>query len=414
MSGAQTMSESGSPARRVLFVENGIGYGGAAICLRHLARNLDRTRYESLIVTGRTGPEYEDIANDAPWLHIRDRYVDVFAMRERIERSQGLGRLPLLKTILLQLVARVDDIANFTPFFFKLLWRARRFRPDLIHANNEPLCNRAALLVGKTLKIPTVCHVRGTPDGSRMMPWAYRLVDHFIPVSHWISRGMQDLGLPQSKRTVIYDGIALDALDPNADPSAFRDAFDVPAEAFAVGLVGLLIPWKGQELFLDAAKQLRGEIPNLRMLIIGGTPDEYVGFERMLRQRVQDEGLADTVFFTGHVSDMPTVYAGLDVAVSASTSPEPLGTMVIETMAMGRPLVAPNHGGAAEMAEHDKNALLFEPGNPDSLAEMIRRLHVEPGLGKRLGDAAREKALRTFDVQTHVAEVEKVYDLLLK
>jgi glycosyltransferase involved in cell wall biosynthesis len=166
-------------------------------------------------------------------------------------------------------------------------------------------------------------------------------------------------------------------------------------------------------MFLDAARQLRGEIPNLRMLIIGGTPEECAGFERMLRQRVQDEGLADTVFFTGHVSDMPNVYAGLDIAVSASTSPEPLGTMVIETMAMGRPLVAPSHGGAAEMAEHDKTALLFEPGNPDSLAAMIRRLNTEPGLGKRLGDAAREKALRTFDVQTHVVKVEKVYDLVL-
>ena len=85
-----------------------------------------------------------------------------------------------------------------------------------------------------------------------------------------------------------------------------------------------------------------------------------------------------------------------------------------ENLKMGRPLVAPNHGGAAEMAEHDANALLFEPGNPDSLAEMIRRLHLEPGLGKRLGEAARAKALRTFDVKSHVAEVEKVYDLLLK
>lgn len=414
MAASQTINDRNSPVRRILFVENGIGYGGAAICLRHLARNLDRKRYEPMIVTGRTGSQYEDIANDAPWLYIRDRYVDTFTMREGIERSEALGRVPLLRATLLQFIARIDDIANFLPFFSRLLWRTCRFRPDLIHANNEPLCNRAALLVGKVLRIPTVCHVRGVPDGSRMMSWAYRLVDHFIPVSHWISRGMQALGVPESKRTVIYDGIALEALDPNTAPNAFRRGFDVPIDAFAVGLVGLLIPWKGQEIFLDAAKRLRREIPRLRMLIIGGTPHECVGFERMLRQRVKDEELADIVFFTGHVSDMQTVYTGLDIAVSASTSPEPLGTMVIETMAMGRPLVAPNHGGAAEMAEHDTNALLFEPGNPDSLAEMIRRLHDDPALGRRLGEAAREKALRTFDVHTHVAEVEKVYDLLLK
>jgi glycosyltransferase involved in cell wall biosynthesis len=55
---------------------------------------------------------------------------------------------------------------------------------------------------------------------------------------------------------------------------------------------------------------------------------------------------------------------------------------------------------------------LFQPGNPDSLVEMIRRLHADRPLGKRLGESARKKALRTFDVQTHVAEVEKVYNLL--
>lgn len=398
---------------RVLYVENGIGYGGAVICLRHLVRNLDKSRYAPLIVTGRNSPEYREIANDAPWVYIRDRHVDTIAMRERTDRSQRIQQSPWLRAILNQLVARVDDVANFLPFFTILLWKAWRFRPDLIHANNEPLCNRASLLVGKILKVPTVCHVRGTPTGSWLMGWTYKLVDHFIPVSHWISQGMTKLGVPESRRTVVYDGISLDELDPATDPTAFRSVFHVAPDAFAVGLVGLLIPWKGQEMFLDAAALLRDKIPNLQMLIIGGTPEECIGYEEKLRRRVREEGLSNIVSFTGHVSNMPSVYAGLDVAVSASTSPEPLGTMVIETMAIGRPLVAPNHGGAAEMAEHEKSALLFDPGDAESLAEMIQRLHTDRELGIVLGAAAREKALRTFDVATHVREVASVYDTLL-
>jgi glycosyltransferase involved in cell wall biosynthesis len=224
---------------------------------------------------------------------------------------------------------------------------------------------------------------------------------------------MEGLGVPASKRTVVYDGIALEELNPNIPPADFRDRYGIPTDAFTVGLVGLLIPWKGQELFLDAARQLRDAIPELRMLIIGGVPAECTGYAKRLRKRVREEGLDNTITFTGHVSGMPAVYAGLDVAVSASTSPEPLGTMVIETMAIGRPLVAPNHGGAAEMADHGENALLFEPGNADSLAEMILRLYEDRALGHTLGQAARAKALRTFDVATHVAAVERVYTKLL-
>ena len=110
---------------------------------------------------------------------------------------------------------------------------------------------------------------------------------------------------------------------------------------------------------------------------------------------------------------MATVYNGIDVVVSASIKPEPLGTVVIEAMAIGRPLIGPNHGGAAEMAEHEATALLFEPGNADDLARCILRLHEEPALAARLGAAARKKALHTFAVAEHVRNVQAVYDRVL-
>jgi len=119
------------------------------------------------------------------------------------------------------------------------------------------------------------------------------------------------------------------------------------------------------------------------------------------------------VAFTGHVEDMPSAYNGLDVVVSASTSPEPLGTMVIECMAMGRPLVAPNHGGGAEMADHSRTALLFKPGDSADLADSIHRLHLEPDLRTTLGRAARRKAFATFSIAEHSQKVQTIYDKLL-
>lgn len=399
---------------KILYVENGIGYGGAAICLRHLVRNLDRNQYTPMVVTGKTGPQYQEIAQEANWQYIPDRRFDTVGLKRTLAKKSWPDRLPGLRWLLIQCLARLDDIGNFLPFFVQFLIVASKFKPNLIHVNNEPLCNRAAIVTGKLLSIPVVCHIRGEQKGSWLMQWLFKLPDHFIPVSHWISESIGSVaGVHPDKRTVVYDGIALEDLDLNADGMAFRNQFNIPKDAFAVGLVGLLIPWKGQRLFLDCANELKEKIPNLKMLIVGGTPEECQPYEQELRRIVADGNLESVVSFTGHVSDMPAVYNGLDAVLSASTSPEPLGTVVIECMAMGRPLIGPNHGGAAEMMDHDETGLLFTPGNKQHLIDSIYRLYNEKQLGKKLGKSAREKALEIFSVIEHVRKIQDIYQQLL-
>lgn len=394
---------------KILYVENGIGYGGAIICLRHLVRNLDRSQFEPMIVTGRTGREYEGIANEAHWRYILDRRIDIANMQKGVETARWVSLIPGFRTVLVQLLARADDLINFLPFFTALLWTAWRFKPALIHANNEPLCNRASILVGKILGIPVICHVRGDQKGSRMMARMFQLPDYFIAVSGWVSESIGRIGVPQAKRTYIYDGIELEMLDLNADGAAWRAQHGIKPTDFAVGLVGLLIPWKGQRLFLTAMQELIKTVPELKAVIVGGTPDECMAYAQNLRELAQQPGLAGHVIFTGHVGDMATAYNGLDVVVSASTEPEPLGTMIIECLTMARPLVAPKHGGALEMVEHEKTGLLFTPGNAHDLANQVARLYHDHQLAKRLGAAARESALSTFAVKQHVAAVAATY-----
>ena len=401
--------------KKILYVENGIGYGGAIICLRHLVRHLDRNRFEPLVVTGRTSPDYQAIGNEAQWQYIPDRYFDNVSLRRRLAKQAWLNKVPSLHFISKQLLARGDDLFNFLPFFLRLLWLAKCFRVDLIHANNEPFCNRAALLVAKVLQIPCICHIRGGDhEGSQLMQWTYSLPDHFISVSHWVAKSLQEnLHIAANKISVVYDGIALEKLNIYADGIQFRDAYHVADDDFAVGLVGLLIPWKGQVLFLEAAKLLRSKIPCLKMLIIGGTPDDCIAYEALLRQRVKDEQLTEMIIFTGHISSMETVYNGLDVVLSASTQPEPLGTVVIEAMAMGRPIIAPNHGGAAEMILHDETGLLFDPGDIQSLANAIEKLCCSKSLRVKLGENARSAALKSFAVEDHVRHIQSIYQKFL-
>jgi glycosyltransferase involved in cell wall biosynthesis len=399
--------------KRVLYVENGIGYGGAIICLRHLVRNLDRRRFEPMVVTGLGDAKYQEIAAEAAWKHIPDKRLDVISMKRELAAARWPDVLPGLRWTLNQVLSRLDDLVNFVPSFLQTLWTVLRFKPDLIHVNNEPLCNRAAVLAGKVLGVPVVAHVRGDQKGSPMMHSFFRLPDYFIAVSRWVSDSIGRIGVPEQKRTYIYDGIELDKLTLHADGLAFRRRHGISEEAFVVGLVGLLIPWKGQRLFLDAVQQLLAKMPDAVFAIVGGTPDECAYFEAELRQRTNQPDLRGRVVFTGHVSDMASVYNGLDIVLSASTSPEPLGTVVIEAMTMARPLIAPNHGGAVEMVEHERTGLLFKPGDAADLAATILRLYRDVDLRKRLGEAARAHALQVFAVHEHVRQVQGVYERML-
>lgn len=168
--------------------------------MRHLVKNLDRDRYKPLVITGRTGPEYREIKQESLWRHIPDRHLDIVGVHRKLDPARWPDKIPGLRFLLNQVLARADDLFNFLPFFLQLLWTTWRFNADLIHVNNEPLCNRAALLVGKVLNIPTVCHVRGDQDGSRLMQWAFKLPDHFIPVSNWVAKNIQTkLKVPEKK-----------------------------------------------------------------------------------------------------------------------------------------------------------------------------------------------------------------------
>jgi len=366
-----------------------------------------------MVVTWPPGSQNPEIADDALWGHIPGRHVDIGGLRKALDSLTIIDKIPGLRLISDQVLARLDDLCNFLPFFLQLLWTTWRFKADLIHANNAPLDNRAALIVGKCLCIPVVCHVRGDLSGSKLMRWTFSLPDHFVSVSNWVAQKIiANLSIPADKISVVYDGIELDKIDIHADGNRFRQRFNIPSDAFAVGLVGLLIPWKGQELFLDVARQLKNRIPGLKMLVIGGAPDDCAAYEQHLKQRVIDEALADIVVFTGHCSEMDCIYNGLDIVVSASTNPEPLGTMVIECMAMGRPLIGPNHGGAAEMIEHNKTGWLFEAGSATSLANQIIGLYQHPETIEGIRHAARASALERFDVHQHAAKVSHLYKTL--
>jgi glycosyltransferase involved in cell wall biosynthesis len=165
-------------------------------------------------------------------------------------------------------------------------------------------------------------------------------------------------------------------------------------------------------VFLDAAARLAADRP-VRFYIVGGPIYRTAGSQysiEELRAAAEARGLGDRVAFAGHQADPASALRALDVAVHASTRPEPFGRVIVEAMACGRPVVAMRHGGAAELFEDGVDALGCPPGDPGALAAAIDRLVADPDLRDRLGAAGRRSVLARFDRRRLADEWAPVYD----
>lgn len=161
-----------------------------------------------------------------------------------------------------------------------------------------------------------------------------------------------------------------------------------------IGILAAITPWKGHDVLLEALALL----PDTRLEIAGAAFPGSGEFEAQLRARAAQPDLAGRVSFLGHV-DKQDVLPRWNVLVSASTSPEagPLG--VLEAMAHGVPVVATDHGGAAEYLR-DGAGVLVPPAEAQALADGIRRVLADPGYAAQLRATARARVVEKHDVES--------------
>lgn len=164
--------------------------------------------------------------------------------------------------------------------------------------------------------------------------------------------------------------------------------------------VGRIDPRKG----IDTAIRALGELPEARLTVIGSGEDAHL---RELEALAAGLGVADRVEFARRArADLPAAYAAADVALFPVRWEEPWGIVPLESMAVGRPVVATGTGGSGEYLEHERNCLRFAPGDHRGLAEAVRRLAGDAVLRARL----RDEGTRTADHFTELRYNQAVMD----
>lgn len=154
-----------------------------------------------------------------------------------------------------------------------------------------------------------------------------------------------------------------------------------------IGMLARIDPWKGQMVLLEAFARAFADSDAV-LEFAGGAPFGHDAFLRALASRSAELGVGHRVRFLGHVEDIDEVLDGWDIAVHASTRPEPLGQNVLQYLAAGIATVVADEGGPTEFVTDEVNGLRVAPRDPDLLAASLQRLAADDTLRERLARAA--------------------------
>lgn len=230
--------------------------------------------------------------------------------------------------------------------------------------------------------------------------------DAVVVCSRWMAREFQRrMGI---HAVAIHNGVQLSAL-PQC-PVDVRTALGWPHDALVVTIAGRLESWKGQDVFLRAASDVSRDVPQARFVVLGGALyGRDHAYAAALPRLASALGIADKVAFTGHRDDALAVVAGSDLVAHCSTTPEPFGMVVVEAMALGRPVIASNTGGPAEIVDSGHTGLLVRPGDPDVLAQAMRRLLSNPPERTAIGQAGRAVVHDRFTAEQMTRALADIY-----
>ncbi len=210
---------------------------------------------------------------------------------------------------------------------------------------------------------------------------------------------------PRRRQWLVYPGATLDAFDPSglSDPRAMRTKLGLSNDGPLVGMVGRLQRWKGMHVFLAAMAHVHEKRPDVRAVIVGAPHETEPEYADELHAQASALGLGGVVTFAGFQANIPDWMQAMEVFVHASDR-EPFGIVVIEAMALGKPVIAGSEGGPAEIITDGDDGLLVPYGDDRSLAKAILRYLDDHAFAVRVGAAARVRAA-VFDDRTYAANV---------
>lgn len=294
----------------------------------------------------------------------------------------------------------------------------RRFDIDIVHARSRAPAWSAWAAAGATGRhfVTTFHNAYGL--GSRLK-FHYNSImargERVIAISDFVAEHVaQVYGVGPERLRTIARGVDIDVFDPvrvgAARIASLARDWRLPEGKPIVMLPGRLTRWKGGLDFVAAIAAMGRQ--DIFCLLVGAA--QRHGFRREVEAAIKRHGLCEIFRIVEDCRDMPAAFMLADVVVSASTKPEGFGRVIVEAQAMGRPVVATDHGAASETIMPGATGWLVPKNNLSALAEAIKAaLSLTEGERRRLASEAMAHVAARFTREQMCAKTIAVYEELL-
>jgi len=283
---------------------------------------------------------------------------------------------------------------------------------DVVHSFST-IAGLYAVVASAHARVPLIVHVQDAQPPRRLVRYAaLRVIGHratrLICVSHAVERMLRESRLPARKLALLYNAVEPRFFEPNLEA--------LPAVSGCgphVGHFSHILPWKGQDVFLEAAALVAERFPSARFYVVGatavGVPESYVA---SLHGRADGPPLAGHVRLTGPCRDVAPLMAAMDVVVHTSVTPEAFGLVIAEGMALGKSVVVADCGAPPELVTHRKTGYVARAGDAQGLARMLVQVleQRDPEIERRAAAVARDR----FAPELFGDELESLYDDVLR
>ena len=380
-------------ARTVLILHSSAGRYGADLQLLAIAGGLDAGRWRAVCVLperGELGPLLEDAGAEV--------IVHPLAVLRRAlgtpAGAAGLPRAAAADRRAIGALARERDVA-------------------VVHSNTSVVLAGGA--IARAAGAAHLLHVReiyehaGGRAAAALWPLFRRRLMGADAVA-CISRAVA-AQFPGSPRAfVLYDGLPRSPVPLERERA--RAVLGVPADSFAVALIGRISDWKGQDVLARALAEPALASIGAVGLVAGDALPGADQTARRLDRLATELAVEDRLLRLGFREDIDAVLGAADAVVVPSTRPEPLGLVALEGSAAGLPVVASGHGGVAEVVRDFETGRLVPPGDAGALAASLRALADDPDTRARMGRAGRQDVAERFGLARMLDELQAVYDRL--
>ena len=395
--------------KKILILDTGKEWGGGTNSLLELLKRIDKTKYH---FTALFYNNYKKGADSDIKSEIEKLGIDFLLLEQKKQPAIAKILKELFRTLFFfsrqlkkYMVFIIDYQFRIKNNAKKIAHTLKDLKIDLLYMNNQPSSNLEGIIASKITGIPALQHSR---IETRLNPFEAKAANLWLKKMICVSEGVKNTfvrqGIDAKKCVVVHNGIDPET-KPSMPPHEIRKKWGISKDDILIGTAGSLIKRKRLNDLIEAISIAANKTGHtIKCIIIGEGPER-----ENLVDLVKRENLHNKVIFTGFQLDAVSYINAMDIFVLTSEK-EGLPRVILESMLMGKPVVASNVTGPAEIVVDGETGFLVPVRHPEVFAGCVLKLIEDHELREQMGEKARRRVIENFSIEKYVAGVENVFE----